>query len=306
MRSFPDENQMSLSPDSKEPIRGGSVGLNRILSFWVNAAMSDQKPRFSGIAVSAFTFFRNCWSDDKSASVSDIDTKVGHDIALFLDYVDIYMSQVWNHYQAHDGFCPILIYMPDYQFLDKSLLREHTGDKLNLFEKYELYKRRYTDEFVEIKGLERVKCFFSYVGRHSYPHRDVATQFKRFGAINGCSYTSGDPVCLISHIPLDLYLHYHVRNLHLLESYWGTIKTPKDFRLKTVKGDDVPFIPVTHGTFGDDWMIKPMISSVKVKKALLEDASVSKWKSRSPEDIARRIAKIADVPLADLRKFHFI
>lgn len=304
MKSFPDESQMERSEDGSEPIRGGSIGLNRILNGFVDIATKDSKPRFTAVLISAFTIFRNVWTMQNNPTMSSLEEGFVKDVNLFLEYYDTYLSFVWNGLPA-DRYCPVIIYFPDYKHLPKELRMETSGKRELLFNLYRDFLARHGNHNGEVKKLEHSRCFWITAGQSSYPHKDVASKFREITAHPQIAYYIGDPVCLISHIPLDLYMSARIRKLVLLESYTGRIRTPPEFRIKIDKEGRVPFTSAAHVALGDSVLIKPM-ANLKQRKAIYEAAEKDRWLTRGEEDIRNRIAKIMDVSSNTLRKYDFI
>jgi len=96
MKQFPDESQMARSEDGSEPIRGGSIGLNRILNTLVAASQGDKRPRFTSVLLNAFTFFFNAYDAEKFQDFAKVEEGFVRDLNIFLDYYDTYLSHVLN------------------------------------------------------------------------------------------------------------------------------------------------------------------------------------------------------------------
>lgn len=304
MKSFPDESLMEKSKESEEPIRGGSIGLNRILNRFVDRAGKDSKPEFTAVLISAFTVFRNIVSTYSDAKIEQIEEYFVKDINLFLEYYDIYLANTKTR-AMQDKYAVVLVYFPEYSQVQKSLLRETTGKSLELNLLYKKFLSRYNGRDEMVKKTEHVMCFWITAGHASYPHRDVSRKFRSITGSSSVMYIPSDSVALISHIPLDYHISGRIRNIHLLESYTGKLKNLSEFGLRLDKEGRIPFNSVTHAVFGDSVLIKPWVTP-KMRKVLLEQASKERWISRGQDDILSRISKTSQIPLNELRKIDFI
>ena len=303
MKTFPDESSLQRSADGTEVIRGGSIGLNRILSFFVDNAVTDRKPQFTGVLISAFTVFRNIWSMNRNASLSDLANSFAKDINLFLEYFDTYLAFTTPNYIS-DKYVPVVVYFPNYRHVDKNILLEHTGNELALYEAYMKFLAVHGQHEGPASTMEKCKCFWITAGNTSYPHIEAARKFKELANNPKSMYSQGDNVALISHAPLDHHIGARIRNVKILESYTGKLKPISDSKFRLDKEGRVPFLSITHVVLGDKVLIKPMVKN-KARRELLEEAGKDKWITRSVEDIRFRIAKALGVSMASLRKYDF-
>lgn len=307
MTGFPDESQMPRSEDGSEPIRGGSIGFNAVLGRFIKDAASDVKPSFHAVIISAFTIFRNVYQTKSAGGhkPSDKEMEEGFitDVNLFMEYFDAYLSAVWSRL-AGDKFCPVIIYFPDYRHVPKDIEREYIGKAAELWDGYKRFLRQYDGHEGEVKKLDHTRCFWMRAGDVTYPHKEVARKFKEVTVHPACLYTSGDPVCLITHVPLDLHISSRLRGVQLLESHTARLRPPSEFRFKLDKDGRVPFQSSVHLLLGDSVIIKSMVSS-KIKRTILETASQERWVGRSEDDVRQRLSKISQIPMATMRKYDF-
>ena len=302
MTAFPDE---SLFPkgDNSDPIRSGSIGINRILGYLIDASTIDRKPQFNSVIISAFTFFRNVWASNKNATIEVLEAAFVRDVNLFLEYYSAYLSfTLPNH--DRESIADVIVYFPNYHKVPKEIVRDMTGQKLEMWNLYKSFLNRYNAIDAQVRKIDHCRCFFIRAGDGAYPHKEVISKFRTITVHPHSLYTSGDPIGLITHIPLDLHMSYRLRNINLIESYTGKVRLPIDFRLKLDKEGRVPFNSVTHVVFGDDELIKPMVSH-KLKKDLLEAAVKDRWLTRSEGDVLSRIALIMRIPKSNLSKYNF-
>jgi hypothetical protein len=304
MGAFPDESTMPKSEDGSEIIRGGSIGFNRLLNKFVAGASSDKKPQFSAFVISAFTIFRNIYSMHKQPTMSDMEEGFVKDVNLFLEYYDTYLSLVLGTLSRNKQ-APVIIYFPDYHDLPKEILRDSSEKHLTFLAMYKKFLGKHGNHTGQVKQLEFVKCFWIKAGGSTYPHKDVASKFREITNHPTSLYATGDSVGLISHIPLDWYLSFRIRNVQLLESYTGLTKHPRDFGLKLDKEGRIPFLPITHVIFGDGVLIKSWIG-IKIRRDLLEQAEKERWSSRSNDDLLGKIVRKLNLPTSTFRKYDFI
>lgn len=305
MKQFPDESKMERSEDGSEPIRGGSIGFNRILNGFVDAVKTDTKPRWNGVMISAFTIFRNVWSSSPTTpNMTYMEDGFVKDINLFLDYFDTYLSLVWSRLTGNK-FIPVVVYFPDYHRLPKELEREFTGKNAELFSMYNLFIAKHGNRNEQVKKLDHSRCFWIRVGDATYPHKELARKFREIASHQDSLYTSGDSLCLITHIPLDLYISSRLSGVVLLESYTAKIRKPNEFRFKLDKEGRVPFQSFVHVALGDSALLKPQ-ATLKMRKQIIEDAVKDRWLTRGDDDILRRVSKITGIPSSTLKRYDFI
>ena len=302
MDNFPDDRHMERSADGSEIIRGGSVGLNRILNAYVARAAQGIRPAHSGVIISAFTVFRNVW-DMKEHDPKKIDVGFITDVSLFLDYHDTYLSKTMTNFEK-TKWVPVLVYFPDYSKIKKTLLRDLGPGAEDMMKAYKLFLKRALDGDGTIKEMAHSKCQFVSATSEVFPFREVADKFRKFASQRDSLYTSGNKVGVLSSMPIDYYLMLRVRNIELIESYTGLLKDPRDFGRKLDKKGNLPFNPTTHAIFGDAVLIKPFVTG-KDRKELLEEAEKDRWFSKSEGDIRSRIARKLKIPMGQLPSFGF-
>lgn len=304
MKRFPDETSMEKSKDGTEPIRGGTVGLNRILGRFVERSGKDTKPEFTAVLISAYTVFRNVIGTYPEANIEQIEEYFVKDINLFLEYYDTYLANTKSRLM-HDKYAVVMVYFPEYSNIEKSILRDVSNKVLEQNKMYKKFLSRYNGRDEMIKKTEHVLCFWVSAGGASYPHRDVSRKFRSCISRPDVMYSSSSSVALLSHVPLDYHISGRIRNVWLLESYTGLLRPSSDFGRRLDKEGRIPFNTVTHVVFGDSVLIKPWVTP-KIRKVLFEQAVKERWVSLSQDDLRFRISKTANIPLSELRKFDFI
>jgi hypothetical protein len=303
MSSFPDESKMDRGVTDDEPIRGGSIGLNRILGTFVNSALIDKKPQFSVSCISACTILRNVMSTYKDATFSQLEEAFVKDVNLYVEYYGAYLNDTLSQHNRNKK-AVIIVYFPDYKKVPTDIIREHTGKSADFWKTYDLFLSRHGQHDQVGRTTQFVKSVFVPTGHATYPHVELSRKLRQITTFHDSLYSSNDPVCLISHIPFDFYLSGRIRNIRLMESYTAKTIPPPDFKYKLDKEGRIPFNSTTHVVFGDDVMIKPMAQRT-LRKELFEQAVKEKWIHRDESDIRVRIAKKLGIPTSDLRRFDF-
>lgn len=98
--------------------------------------------------------------------------------------------------------------------------------------------------------------------------------------------TVAETALIFTHIPYDLLVDSSFRNLSLLESHTGLVKTKKDFWTKYYDSkkldlSNIPFQRKLLAMFGDHVMFKP--TSMIIRKDIIELAQKCKWTSVTTE-----------------------
>ena len=295
---FPDLAGLQKSDDGTEFIYGGSVGINRVLGHLRLQAYSATKINYSLYLINVMTLIRNVDAKDQTDKV--FLERLNLEIQLLILYISSYAGAT----QYPKIIPTIVFYIPDYKAIPKAFARP-VSDKLQRH--YDLLKKlvqHLPSTSVLTKDLSDYKQWLYYVGGSSLPHIDLSSAInKDFKVVSvyGNTYRTGDPICLITHFPIDLYLHRRVNNVHLLESYTGAVKTLSQFGTKINGNADVPFNPATHVLFGDDYHIAPLVKG-KEKKMLLELATEKQWLQKPitiiVEDIKAKTSLTAEQLLA--------
>lgn len=303
-KAFPNESLLEKSDHSGEPIRGGSIGLNRVLGYFVDHAERDHKPAFTACLLSAFTILRNVYGTLKTENMSEIEKGFVNDISLFMTYYNTYLGFT-KQGMVSDKKAPVVVYFPSYDRVEKEILLEPSKERATLSSLYRKLFSRTSGRDEKVQDQEHASCFWIRAGDAGYPHREVARKFKEIVAHPMSLYRNGDPIAMISHIPFDFHISRRLRGIMLLESYTGLLRPVQDVRMRLDKSGAIPFTTITHLIFGDGHLIRPMVSP-KVRRDVREQAEKEKWLSRSEEDVKNRISKINGVPFKELRKFDFV
>lgn len=299
--SFPDEKTMERSADGTEPIRGGSVGFNRIFGVFVDRARKDSAPFCSLILINAMTVFRNNYKEDMSDQ--QLVAAWEKDIELFALYLGAYRVQVagGNDPKAQTQ---VLVYLPTYKKIPKPLRLEHENTKLEtMLERYQTFYDRYRRETGVLIDEPGVKVTCEAVGERDLPHREVYR-------IISTSDTYIDAwrakkIFLISHVMLDYFLCARIQSLLVWESYTARFKDLADFGKKLDPSGDIPFNSLMLSLFGDKLFIRSVLD-VKAKRFVRKMAKEFQFKTRSPAFMAQKLSQLSNVPVAELAPYNFV
>jgi hypothetical protein len=302
--AFPRENTLEKSDISGDPIRGGSIGINRVLGYFVDHAESDRTPTFTGCILSAFTILRNVHSTLKTDNMEALEQGFVTDIRLFMEYYNIYLGCTKSNINTGKK-APVVIYFPNYHRIEKDLLLEPSKSRAELFALYKKFFNRTSGRDEKVQDLEHASCFWIRTGDAGYPHRELVRKFREITSHPLCLYKSGDTIAMMSHIAFDFHIAKRLRGIMILESNTGRLRPAQDIRAKLDKSGFIPFMTTTHVVFGDGYLIKPLASN-KIQRSIREQAEKERWLSRSEDDIQARISKTSGIPLKDLRKFDFV
>lgn len=302
--AFPRETLLEKSDISGDPIRGGSIGINRVLGYFVDHVETDRTPSFTACILSAFTILRNVHSTIKSDNMEELEKAFVTDIKLFMDYYNTYLGYVKSSLNVGKK-APVVVYFPSYARVEKDLLLEQSGKRGELFALYKKFFQRTSGRDEKVLDLEHVSCFWIRAGDGSYPHREIVRKFRELTSHPMSLYRSGDPIAMLSHVAFDFHIAGRLRGVMILESNTGRLRPVPDIRVKLDKSGVIPFLTTTHVVFGDGYLIKPLATN-KVKREIVLQAEKENWLSRTEEDIRNRISKIGSIPLKDLRKFDFV
>jgi len=115
-----------------------------------------------------------------------------------------------------------------------------------------------------------------------------------------------EKVLMLSHFPIDLLSYKQFRELSLLESHTGAIKTRPYWYTKLYNGKDlsiIPFNELTLQVYGDNETFRP--TSIKLRRLLTDIAISNKWSYLTTVDKIRyNLNSIKDpVSKEELKKY---
>lgn len=302
--AFPNESLLEKSPISGDPIRGGSIGINRVLGFFVDRSETDRTPSFTACLLSAFTILRNVHSTIKTDNIDELEKAFVTDVRLFMEYYNVYLGCVKPSLQT-GKVAPVIVYFPSYDSVKKEIALEPSGKRSEFFSLYKKFARRTSGRDEKVQDLEHTSCFWIKAGDYNYPHREIIHKFREIANHPVSLYRSGDNIAMLSHVALDFHIAARLRGVMILESNTGRLRPVSDIRMKLDKSGVIPFYSTTHITFGDGYLVKALVSA-KVQRELKTHAEKENWLSRSEDDVRNRISKISGIALRDLRKFDFV
>lgn len=303
-RAFPNEAQLEKSEHSGDPIRGGSMAINRILGYFVDHAEKHHNPAFTACLLSAFTILRNVHGTLKTENIDELEQAFVKDVQLFMEYYNTYLGFVKSHFTQNKKAC-VVVYFPTYDRIAKEMRLEPNRERSTLAALYKRFLARTTGRDEKVMDLEHVSCFWMRAGDGTYPHREVASKFRQLVISPTCLYRTGDPIAMVSHVAFDFHIMGRVRGIMLLESHTGLLRPGSDIKARIDNSGIIPFMSVTHGVFGDKTLLQSQLTP-KLRKQLRAQAEEEKWTTRSEDDIRNRISKTTGISVRDLRKFDFV
>lgn len=313
MSYFPDDRDFARSEDGSEPILGGSIGLNRILLMFKNAALVDKAPQWGLYLINAATVFRNVHATWKPSGPIIKDLSDGEAITLFQKDIDLYITYLTAYLAsitAGRSFLnpyPLVVYYPNYGKIPAKLRVEPQGKTLKVWEQYERIRKKAIGHNPENTFMNQYLSLWEIpVGAFAYPHVDLVKWVQNYvlNPQTKTAYRWGKQKSLIlSHCAIDL--HAKLNGLELIESNTGIVKPSQQFwtKLKVPNTlNPIPFNAVTHQAFGDSSLIKGLLQRGAKKKAL-ELSQTNKWMTKDLAHIVRDIGSVSDSIPSDFVKF---
>lgn len=270
---FQNEALLPKALDNETPIRGGSVGINEILGYLKDTATKRKSSQWKLFLLNAFTITRNVFTKDMSYPV--FTEAFINECKLFQDYLRSYLSYV-DHQDNRTYRYPVILYFPKYDKIPLSMRKHHPDS----YRTHVIYYNKLKEHHANMNTSSHddfIKFHIVSVGNTHLPFRELASYLRsKLLLEKDVLFNLRDPVFLLSHCVLDLYIHTTLPKVELVESYTAKIKTFKEFGSKLTSAVDIPFIWETHRLFGDGTHIEPLVKGQK-KKLMIEVASKHKW-----------------------------
>ena len=301
LAAFPDESKMDRSADGTEPIRGGSVGFNRILGTFVERSHTDRQPFADLFLINGMTIFRNVYQENLTDE--RIKALWENDIQLFALYLGAYRVALSG---GNDPVrqTQVVVYLPTYQRIPKEIRLTHEQTKLGeMLIRYDGFYRRYKAEtgvLIDAPGV-RVVCIA--VGERDLPHREVDKYVLSDPAFREARQSR--KIMLITHAIIDYFIHYRIPSLVVWESYTAKFKKPEDFGKRLDPSGDIPFNSLMFNLFGDKLFVKCVLD-VKGKRFIRKVAQEQKFPLRSESYMAKALTSMSNVPIDLLARYNYI
>lgn len=297
---FPDERTMERSADGSEPIRGGSVGFNRILGTFVERSKKDTEPFADLFLINGMTVFRNIYQEDLTDT--QLTQRWEHDLDLFSQYLGIYRVIQSG---GNDPATPtqVVVYLPIYDMVPKEVRLSHSGTKLETFllrwrKFYTAYKRN-LGVLVDSPGV-RMVCIA--VGERNLPHREVD------------KYLFTDPIfqkarmskkiVMITHVIMDYFICIRLPSIVVWESYTAKFKRKDEFGLRLDPSGDIPFNSLMFNLFGDKLFVRSVLD-IKGKRFVRETAKRERFPMHSQTFMEKQLSALSNVPIALLARVSY-
>lgn len=298
---FPSTAGLEVASDSGELIYGGTVGINRLLGMLRDTAYQPRRTEWSVIFVNMRTLVTNAFHKDKAQH--EIAQEVSTDIALLREYVESYARA-----SPVPRTAPILLvfYGSDYSSVPAALRRDPSEKEIAIGIAYERINTAQVQKPHRLSGdVRNVESWYIPGEASTLPHKTLFRWLRLYTSNQRTPvYTQGAPIGIVTHIVSDLHITRLIPNVMLWERYTGRVKRPDEFGTKLHKDGIIPFYPCTHRVFGDDWLIKPLISG-RPRTALFEKARDRKWSSMSEDTILRTLSAETGIAVSELSAFKF-
>lgn len=298
---FPDESHMERSADGTEPIRGGSVGFNRILGTFVERSRSDHTPFGRLFLINGMTLFRNVYSEDKSDS--QIKAAIEKDIELFALYLGAYRVALSGGNDPSDQ-TPVLVYFPTYKNIPKDVRLEHSGTKLETFlKRYDAFYVRHKGSMGLLIDAPGVKVESITVGERDLPHRELDHYI--IGREDYRPARQSGKVILITHVILDYFICFRIPSVVVWESYTAKFRTKETFGTRLDPSGDIPFNSLMFNLFGDKLFVRSVLD-IKAKRFVRKTAHDDRFMMRSQAYMEKQLSALSNVPVALLARHQYI
>lgn len=276
MSLFPDESNHPKAQNGMDVIRPDcSVGINWLLGLLKQWAEVDQAPRMSMMLLNVFTLVRNIWF--KGILLDQVVKLVNDELDMLTIYLEAYLYQVAKGYFE----LPVVLYYPHYEAIPANIRRRPSPAYERFMKGYQILlnavKHHHRPTIVH-KGYKTHRWLMP-CSKYKLPRHQLAQWIK--SGLNTKLFTSfnlGDPIFILTGIPVDLHLCFDLPNVKLWEYYTGVIKGPDEFytKLNIPKEIIVPFNNFTHRVFGDTITIEGIVHN-KNRTTLFQNIAPNKW-----------------------------
>ena len=298
---FPDESKMDRSADGSEPIRGGSVGFNRILGEFFTRSHTDKVPFADLFLINGMTIFRNTYQEGNSLERHQ--KLWENDIQLFALYLGAYRVALAGGNDPVDQ-SQVVIYLPTYKRIPREVRLQHDKTKLgDMLERYEVFYQKYRREtgvLIDAPGV-RVVCIA--VGETDLPHRELDKYIIKEPLFREARVSR--KIVMITHVLLDYFIHYRLPSLVVWESYTAKFKKSDDFGKRLDPSGDIPFNSLMFNLFGDKLLVRCVLD-IKGKRFVRKVAQEQKFPMRSESYMAKALSSLSNVPISLLARFNYI
>jgi hypothetical protein len=293
MTTFPALESLARSPESNEPINGGSIAINRILN-----RLRDTAGSGIGWKMWLINFYTIL------DSVFDIDMtkdEVEHAVAQDVDLLTRYISAYVSYYPQEKRSAAIVVYLPTYQAVPERLCRVPKDQtkggqrRIAMDKMYAKIRASYTNTPSTAVSYDygQTMIHIVKVGDAGLPHLALARYVRTLPVGRDIRYRpTVDPTALISHCPLDMHIRNDLRNVRLLERHTGAVIPLTELHKRIHRSLTIPFTPHTHQAFGDSVHLKGILAPAE-RKAVVKAAEDNSWLRMTDETILVQLAKVS-------------
>lgn len=262
-----------------------SLGMSSIIQTFRSFTEYPNAPLFDTVIVNVETLVRNNISAQKSISTIMKDTFT--DLRSIVEIVILYFSQ--NKNRLDNPY--FLAYVPSYEALPDIFKRPLNATTTQITAVVQaIRKNNFKDNNLEETKMQDFTCYSLKAGDvKKYPYMDIVSTLNTINKNDMFTRSSTRRYLTITHNPIDFHLFSLVRNIRLLESYTGKIKSYDQLGMKVFKSPGVPFNKYTHALFGDNVYVQGLASKGKMKKAFVDMSVQKTWTAKSTLNILKDI-----------------
>lgn len=275
-----------IDPAKRQVFNGVEVsfGIAPILSTLGDVARWSHKPNWTTYLFNVETIIRD--RKEKDTTQMQIARGVLTDCTVLAQYVAAYCRHTLP---AKMKVRPVVcFYLPHYETIPQQYLREKLPKGTE--ERWEI--RQIVENILQDEGFptrfEETDVKFDipeYKKGGRWPHKELMNELA--SDYGGMRYNQ---TLLISHVPLDFHLYRAVKDLTLVESFTGALKTSRDFGKKVFNEEEIPFNKYTHLLLGDKWYLRSQVRAAE-KRKIKEVAKKERWHLLPEKAIAESIVK---------------
>lgn len=233
----------------------------------------DHLDMFDSLYINVRTLVRNLLgaiqTEDKGISISPV---------LVLEYVINEMNTIAQLMSDEASDKTIVFYNPSYNEVFKNKFKHGILKQYKTKQQSYLYERElYVHGAIE-KELKEQGSKLTFIETDTTLPQDKVS------------------VVILTHYPIDLLSRYQFKDLYLIESHTGTLKSHGEWHTKLTGYKERPPMPFDKAmlqVFGDGVLF--MSSKAKLRRTMIEIAIANKWTYRTTEELVKfSAAKLND------------
>ena len=290
--SFPDTAGLERAKTDPDELIYSRSGSNKIFHMLKMTAGLPTSTKYDLYLINVYTLIRNVFTS--GVSFEEIEKRVDTDVDLMTTFIGAY-GQYKQLTKA-----VVIFYAPNYRAIPKELLRNVSGQRVELDVLYTKLRNKLPVKLVELTEDPCLRKFVVATRGGTYPHKELLEHIKTIYLGTTMRGSLGGTV-IISHCPIDLHIKTWIPNIELLESYTATILNPSQFGRKlSTDVNNLPFNIATHRVFGDEVHLIPLVRG-KQKSKLIELVERRSWAIKTESEIMSDIvSNFPEISVSDL------